>query len=123
MKRAHKQLDVWKEGVALATDIYRITETFPKSEVYALASQMRRAAVSVPSNIAEGAARHLQKEFSQFLSIAGGSISELDTQLEIALNSDYISKLQKKDLELKIDSILAKLAGLIKSVRNRAKND
>ena len=122
MKRAHKQLDVWKEGVALATDIYKITEKFPKSEVYALASQMRRAAVSVSSNIAEGAARHSTKEFSQFLSIAGGSISELDTQMEIALNLGYISDPQKKDFDLKIDSISAKLAGLINSVRNRAKD-
>ena len=122
MKRAHKKLDVWKEGVALATDVYKITETFPKSEVYALASQMRRAAVSVPSNIAEGAARHSQKEFSQFLSIAGGSISELDTQMEIAYNLGYISEPQKKDFDLKIDSISSKLAGLIKSVRNRSED-
>ena len=90
-----------KEALTLATDIYKISETFPKSEVYALASQMRRAAVSVSSNIAEGAARHSQKEFSQFLNIAGGSLSELDTQIEIALNLGYISELQKKDLDLK----------------------
>lgn len=119
MKRAHKKLDVWKEGVDLATDIYKMTETFPKSEVYALASQMRRAAVSVSSNIAEGAARHSQKEFSQFLNIAGGSLSELDTQIEIALNLEYISDLQRQELDAKIDFISAKLAGLINSVRKR----
>ena len=121
MKRAHKQLDVWKEGVAIATDIYKITETFPKSEVYGLASQMRRAAISVSSNIAEGAARYSPREFSQFLSIAGGSLSELDTQIEIALNLGYISDSQKQEFDLKIDSIPAKLAGLINSVRDRAK--
>jgi four helix bundle protein len=69
MNRAHKNLDVWKEGVALATDIYRITETFPKSEVYGLTSQMRRAVISISSNIAEGAARNSSKEFAQFLNL------------------------------------------------------
>ena len=119
MKRAHKNLDAWKEGVALATYVYRITEEFPKSEVYGLTSQMRRASISVPGNIAEGAARFSPKEFSQFLNIAGGSLSELDTQMEITLNLGYISDPQKKDFDLKIDSISAKLAGLINSVRRR----
>jgi len=119
MKRAQKNLDAWKEGVALATYVYRITEEFPKSEVYGLTSQMRRASISVPGNIAEGAARFSPKEFSQFLNIAGGSLSELDTQMEITLNLGYISDPQKKDFDLKIDSISAKLAGLINSVRRR----
>jgi len=81
MNRAHKKLDVWRESVALATHIYQITEKFPKSEIYGLTSQMRRAAVSISSNIAEGSVRASSKEFAQFLSIAGGSLSELDTQL------------------------------------------
>jgi len=115
-------LDVWKEAVALATDVYKLTETFPKTEIYGLTSQMRRAVVSIPSNIAEGAARFSSKEFAQFLNITGGSLSELDTQIEIALNLGYVSDLQKKDLDLKIDSISAKLAGLINSVRNKAKD-
>ncbi len=123
IKRAHKKLEVWKESVALATDIYKITETFPKSELYAIASQMRRASISVSSNIAEGAARHSPKEFSQFLNIAGGSISELDTQLEIALNLGYVSEPQKQELDVKLDSISSKLAGLIKSVRSKTKSD
>jgi len=84
MNRAHKKLDVWRESVSLATQIYQITENFPKTEIYGLTSQMRRAVVSVPCNIAEGAARFSSKEFGQFLNIAGGSLSELDTQLEIA---------------------------------------
>ena len=90
MNRPHKNLDVWKESVALATEIYKITSNFPKSEIYGIVSQMRRAAVSVPSNIAEGAARNSDKEFAQFLNIAGGSLSELDTQVEISFNLDYI---------------------------------
>ncbi len=120
MKRAHKQLDVWKEAVALATDVYKLTETFPKAEIYGLTSQKRRATVSVSSNIAEGAARFSTKEFSQFLNIAGSSLSELDTQIEIALNLNYISGTQKQEIDSKIDSITAKLAGLINSVRKRA---
>jgi len=123
MKRAHKKLDIWKEGVVLATDVYKLTETFPKTEIYGLTSQMRRAVVSIPSNIAEGAARFSAKEFAQFLNIAGGSLSELDTQMEIAQNLGYISDTQKKDFDLKIDSISAKLAGLINSVRHSAKGD
>jgi four helix bundle protein len=117
--RAHKKLDVWREGVELATLIYKVTEIFPKYEIYGLTSQMRRAVVSVPSNIAEGAARFSAKEFAQFLNIAGGSLSELDTQLEIALNLKYISTAQKNEIDSKIDFISAKLAGLIRNVRNK----
>jgi four helix bundle protein len=84
MDRAHKKLDVWKESVDLAVEIYRVTEAFPKSELYSLTSQMRRAAVSVPSNIAEGAARSTGKEFMQFLMIARGSLSELAAILIMA---------------------------------------
>nr|WP_237754239.1 four helix bundle protein [Geobacter sp. OR-1] len=72
------------------TLVYRITESFPKSELYGITSQMRRAAVSIPSNIAEGAARFSAKEFLQFLNIAGGSLSELDTQVEIARQLAFI---------------------------------
>jgi four helix bundle protein len=81
VKRAHKDLEVWKEGMQLTASIYAVTEKFPKSEIYGLTSQVRRAAVSVPSNIAEGAARFSVKEFMQFLNIVGGSLSELDTQI------------------------------------------
>jgi four helix bundle protein len=117
MKRAHKNLDVWKEGVALATDIYRVTESFPKSEMYGLSSQMRRAVISISSNIAEGAARNSTKEFAQFLNIAGGSLSELDTQIEIATNLGFVDIAQKQVIEEKIESISKKLAGLIGKVK------
>jgi four helix bundle protein len=118
-KRAHKKLDVWLESIALATHIYQITELFPKSEIYGLTSQMRRAVVSVPSNIAEGAARHSQKEFAHFLNIAGGSLSELDTQIEIAYNLNYICIEIRTEIDRKIDSITGKLARLITSVRKK----
>lgn len=89
--RQHRKLDVWEKSMNFVKDVYQVTETFPKHEVYGLVSQMRRAAVSVPSNVAEGAARKGIKEFKQSLNIAQGSISELDTQIELALMLHYIN--------------------------------
>jgi four helix bundle protein len=119
MNRAHKKLDVWRESVSLATQIYQITENFPKTEIYGLTSQMRRAVVSVPCNIAEGAARFSSKEFGQFLNIAGGSLSELDTQLEIAHNLGFLTTEEKTEVDRTIDAIAAKLAGLIKHTKQK----
>jgi len=82
--KTHKDLDVWKQSIALSKDIYQPTKTYPKEEMFGLVSQMRRAAVSIPSNISEGAARRGKKEFVQFLYIALGSASELDAQIEIS---------------------------------------
>lgn len=82
--RTHKDLDVWHGAIELSRQIYEFTKEFPKEETFGLAAQMRRAAVSIASNIAEGAARKGNKEFVQFLYIAIGSVSELDTQLEIS---------------------------------------
>ncbi len=82
--KSHKDLDVWKDGIQLVKAVYVATNGYPKEEMYGLASQMRRAAVSVVSNIAEGAARQGNKEFVQFLYIALGSASELDTQIEVS---------------------------------------
>ena len=79
MTRPHYKLEAWKSAMALVSSIYQITRSFPKEELYGLTSQMRRAAVSIPSNLAEGAARTGQKEFAQLLSIAKGSLSELET--------------------------------------------
>jgi four helix bundle protein len=114
MLRGHKGLDVWNEAMALTTRIYAVTEAFPKSEVFGLASQMRRAGVSVPSNIAEGAARSSTREFLQFLNVAGGSLSELDTQIEIAMRLGFVSAEQREELDGMTDSIASKLAGLIR---------
>lgn len=122
VRRAHKELDAWKESVTLATLVYRITEAFPKSEIYGLTSQMRRAAVSIPSNISEGAARFSTKEFLQFLSIAGGSLSELDTQVEIARQLAFIGKNDLIIVENQIQTVSRLLAGLISSVRKRVKD-
>jgi four helix bundle protein len=84
MSQSFRDLQVWQRAMQLTTEIYRLTQDFPREEVYALTSQIRRAAVSVPSNIAEGQGRLSSREFIQFLSIARGSICELQTQLEIA---------------------------------------
>ncbi len=89
--QSYKDLIVWQKSIALCTQVYKICENFPKSELYGLADQMKRAAVSVSSNIAEGQARQHVGEFLHFLSIANGSLAELDTQRIIATNLSLIS--------------------------------
>jgi four helix bundle protein len=115
--RTHKDLDVWKGAIVLTKAVYEISEKFPKREDFALTSQMRRAAVSVASNIAEGAGRYSKKEFERFLYISLGSLSELDTQLIIARELDYIRDdvLKKFDLEIKL--LRKMMFGLIKSLK------
>ena len=117
--RTHKDLDVWNKSVALVTSIYEITKDFPKDELFGLTSQIRRSAVSIPSNIAEGSARKGNKEFVQFLYISLGSMAELETQLIIATNLKYISS-SKYDLIINdLTDIRKMLSGLIKYVKNR----
>ena len=89
--KTHKDLDVWKKSVSLVTSIYEVTKTFPKDEIYGITNQIRRSAVSIPSNIAEGSARKGEKEFIQFLYISLGSLAELETQLIIANNLKYVN--------------------------------
>ena len=88
--RTHKDLDIWQRGIKFVEQIYKDTTQFPKEELYGLTSQIRRAAVSYPSNIAEGAARASRKEFVQFLYISLGSLSEVETQLIIAERLKYL---------------------------------
>ncbi|MBI2870095.1 MAG: four helix bundle protein [Candidatus Omnitrophica bacterium] len=92
MARSFKELDVWKKGIDLVVAIYKVTETFPGHEAYGLTAQMRRCAISVPSNIAEGFKRNRNKEFKYFLDIAMGSLAELETQLIIAEKLELIDK-------------------------------
>lgn len=89
--RTHKDLDVWKEGIDLVAKVYEIIRGFPKEEKYGLVDQIKRSVVSIPSNIAEGAARNSKKEFIQFLFVSLGSISELETQLIIADRLGFLS--------------------------------
>lgn len=116
MERAHKKLDVWKMSIQLAKAIYDITGRYPREEQYGIISQMRRAAASVPANIAEGAARKSKKEFHQFLSIAGGSLSELDTFMELSLALGYASVDEKKNIDEIIANVSKTLAGLMRSL-------
>jgi len=98
-------------------EVYRIPGEFPPSEVYGLTSQMRRAVISIPSNLAEGAGRKGNKEFRQFLNIAQGSISELDTQLEIACRLGYINDQNYSNLISKLTEISKMLYGLVRSLK------
>jgi four helix bundle protein len=90
----HKELDVWKKGMDLVEKIYEISDVFPDSERYGLTSQIRRAAISIPSNIAEGSARKSNKELLQFIMIALGSLMEVDTQYRIAIRLKFIDENQ-----------------------------
>ena len=101
MTNTHKDLDVWKLGIVLVEDIYKITKLFPNDELYGMVSQMRRASVSIPSNIAEGYARDSKKELIHYLYISLGSLSELETQLIISTNLGYIKDESKLgDIEI-----------------------
>jgi len=115
--RAHRNLDVWKKSMEFVRDVYQATEPFPKAETYGLISQMRRAAISIPSNLAEGAARKGLKEFKQLLNIAQGSISELDTQIELALMLKYINKKTYDHLMENLNIISKMLFGLSRSLK------
>ena len=90
--KGHKDLDVWKYSMDLVEEIYSLTRIFPNSEVYGLTSQMKRSAVSIPSNIAEGAARKGDKEFIQFLYVAMGSLSELETHLILSKRLKFVAE-------------------------------
>ena len=116
MKRAHHNLEAWQQALKLVKTIYSATSTFPKSELYGLTSQMRRAAVSIPSNIAEGSARNTTPEFLRFLYIARGSLAELETQLLIARDLGYLKDAEAPKNELY--QVTALLDGLIKSLKN-----
>jgi four helix bundle protein len=114
--KTHRDLDVWKNSVEFVTQIYKITRLFPKEELYGITNQIRRAAVSIPSNIAEGAARNYDKEFIQFLYIALASGSEVETQLIISKNLNYINENQFNDLSSRLTVIQKMLQGLIRSL-------
>ncbi|MBA5246848.1 four helix bundle protein [Marnyiella aurantia] len=113
--RSHKDLKVWQESMVLVEEIYRATAVFPKEEIYGLTSQLKRAAVSVPSNIAEGCGRKGSAELKRFLYIALGSLSELDTQLEIAERLHLMEK--NEEIVERIYFIKNMLARLIASLK------
>jgi four helix bundle protein len=118
VRRKYHDLIAWQEAMLLVKDIYAMTKDFPREEIYGLTNQMRRAAVSVPCNIAEGAARTTDKEMLQFLSIARGSLSELETQILISCDLGYLS--DTKELTGRVENIFALIGGLINSLRGKA---
>jgi four helix bundle protein len=115
--KSHKDLDVWKKSMEMVANIYRLTRQFPSDEQYGLSSQIRRSAISIPSNIAEGAARNSDKEFKQFLYISLGSAAEVETQLIIA---EKLGFLDSADIfQNDISDIRKMLTGLISYVSKR----
>ena len=115
--KTHKDLDVWKSSMSLVEEVYKITRKYPREEKFSLIDQIRRAAVSVPSNIAEGAARNSTKEFIQFLYIALGSLSELETQLLLSQRLGYLS--DNKEIFANVEQIRRMLLGLIKFLKGK----
>ena len=114
--KSHKDLIVWQKAIELVLSVYTISKRFPKEEAFGLTSQVRRACVSVPSNIAEGWGRGSTKSYLQFLRISRGSLSEVETQLTIACKLDYISTEQDRKLNSEISEISKMLNSLIRKL-------
>ena len=117
MMKGHHRLDVWKRSIEFVSAIYRLTANFPDIERFGLISQMRRSAVSIPSNIAEGAGRESKREFRNFLSYSQGSISELETQLIISSRLGFIKEPELKLLLNELDEISKMVIGLRKTLK------
>ena len=116
----HRDMEVYKHSMLLVKDVYVLTKSFPKEEIYGLVSQMKRAAVSIPSNIAEGCGRRTDKELHNFLNIALGSLIELETQLEIAIMLEYVQdQTQVKHVTSEITKTKQLLLGFMRTVQNR----
>lgn len=117
MAESFRDLIAWQKAMALVTDVYRATETFPDQERYGLTNQVRRAAVGIASNIAEGKGRLSRKEFVQFLATARGSLCEVQTQLEIGKNLGYLPPARFSDLDAQARELGRILNGLMKTLR------
>lgn len=121
MDKPHKRLRAWQLGMDIAVDVYKVTGNFPVEEKFGLTSQMRKCGVSIPSNIAEGAARKSKKEFVNFLYISLGSLSELDTQLELAKRLEIVDNKTWEELDDKLIEEDKVLSGLIRSQKEKIK--
>ncbi len=115
-RNSYRDLIVWQKAMQLCKDVYLITKNFPKEEIYGLTSQIRRCVVSIPSNIAEGKGRNSDKDFVRFLQIALGSIYELQTQLELAFELNYINDIENIvslsiEIEKMINTLITKKGG------------
>jgi four helix bundle protein len=118
-----RKLQVWQKAMLLTTEIYSLVKFLPREETYALSDQMRRAAVSIPSNIAEGQGRNSKKEFTQFIAVARGSLWELSTQLELCGRINYLSPSQRANAEELISEIGRMLNALANSIQSTGSND
>lgn len=114
--KTYRDLHIWKKSIELVKDIYKYTEKFPKQEIYGLVSQMRRAAVSIPSNVAEGFRRHHNREYKQFMYMSLGSCAELETQVTIAKELKYLQKETEVILLESLDHICRMISNLIKKL-------
>jgi len=112
-----KDLRIWQKAIEIVKDVYNLTEKFPNKELYGLTSQMRRSAISLPSNIAEGFKRYHNKEYRQFLHIVLGSSAELETQLIIAQELKYISKKEIQEVYIKLDYLSRMITVLIRKLK------
>jgi four helix bundle protein len=121
--KIHRRLKVWQRSMDLVVEVYRKLKTLPPQERFNLAEQMRRSVISVPSNIAEGAARTSPREKLQFWSVARGSLSELDTELEIALSLGYLDKRGYDGLADILDEVDRMLSGLMRSKRTEVRSE
>jgi four helix bundle protein len=117
--RPHEKLDVWKMSVDMVVRVYECTKSFPSEEKFGLTSQIRRAAVSIPANIAEGAGRQHDREFIQFLSIAQGSSSELETELLIAHKLGYLDENMHAQIYEEVNTIARMIVGLTNHIKSR----
>jgi four helix bundle protein len=114
--KSFRDLIIWQRGINLVKEVYKETQNFPKQELYGLTSQIRRAAISIPSNVSEGHIRQHRAEFRQFLSMALGSLAELETQMIISRELNYISTEKSENLIVQMDSIGKMIRGLMKKL-------
>lgn len=119
IEKPHKKLIAWQKSMDLVVAIYDATKCFPKEEIYGLTSQMKRAVVSAPSNIAEGAAGRSNEQFKNYLKIAIGSLNELNTQIEIAFRVGYLNQQKSDELQKLLDECLAVTYGLKRSIERK----
>ena len=117
----HKDLDVWQNSIELVSEFYELTISFPREEQFSLTSQIRRSAISIPSNISEGMARPSNLETIRFLDIARSSLVELDTQIQIAINLKYLNSSEIEKLSEMVNHIFAMLSKLIQKIKNDEK--
>lgn len=116
-RRSYRDLIAWQRAIDLVPTVYRVTKSFPKDELFALTSQVRRAVVSVPANIAEGQGRQHRKEFVQFLTMAKGSLAELHTLLIVAYRLGYLNSNELTVIEQQLGEVRAPLLGLIRKLK------